>query len=144
MRDWWRSLNDEIARTGGKMLPFIALFLTCSIPAFSETLKGTVNDSAGSPIPGTLIVVHWDSSGSTVGLSSNQGIKNDLFLKTDAYGRFAAELPPGFYDVFVSSRAFTPVCRKIRIKASKEFVYNPRLNVDPLVGVEVGDTVVGR
>jgi hypothetical protein len=123
---------------------FITLFLTCSIPVFSETFKGTVNDSAGGAIPGTLIVVHWDSSGSTVGLSSNVGIKDDLFLKTDTNGSFAIELPPGFYDVFVSIRAFTPVCRKVRIKAGKEFVYNPRLNVDPLVTAELGFKIVGR
>jgi hypothetical protein len=90
------------------------------------------------------LVVHWDSSGSTVGLSGNVGINNDPFLKTDASGHFATELPPGFYDVFVSARAFTPLCRKIRIRTGETFTYNPRLNVDPLVIQEIGDTVVGR
>ena len=127
-----------------RIIAYLTLSLAFYSPAFSETLKGTVNDSAGSPIAGTLIVVHWDSSGSAVGHSGNQGIKDDLFLKTDAYGRFAAELPPGFYDVFVSSRAFTPVCRKVRIKVGATFVYDPRLSVDPLVIQEIGDTVVGR
>jgi hypothetical protein len=64
-----------------------AFAIGVAIPTFPKTgLKGTVTDSAGAPIPGAYIVVHWDSSGSGVGLVTNVGLKQDLILKTDRKG----------------------------------------------------------
>jgi hypothetical protein len=77
-----------------------------------------VTDSSGGAIRGAMVLVHWDSAGSTVGLNSSVGIKQDLILTTDARGSVSADLPPGFYDVFFSAMAFTPVCQKIRVNGA--------------------------
>jgi hypothetical protein len=92
-----------------KGILFVVLALASSTTSIGETLfKGTVTDNAGAPISGATILVHWDSAGSTVGLVTNVGIKKDLIIKTNEQGGFAADLPSGFYDVFVSAMAFTP------------------------------------
>src|SRR5215475_8798307 len=92
------------------------LSLISSTAGFGETpFKGTVTDSSGAAISGAMVLVHWDSAGSTVGLTTNIGIKKDLIIKTDEKGSFTADLPWGFYDVFFSAMAFTPTCRKIRV-----------------------------
>lgn len=85
-------------------------------------------------------MIHWDSSGSATGLRSNVGIERDLILKTDNRGSFSADMPPGFYDVFVSSRAFTPQCGKVHIKEGQVTVYSTKLAVDLLIIRELGDT----
>jgi hypothetical protein len=86
-----------------------------------------------------MVLIHWDPAGSTVGLDSNVGIRRDLVLTTDHRGGFAAELPSGFYDVFVSATAFTPTCRKIRLKGAAHSKFRFRLAVDPNVVSELGD-----
>ena len=103
-------------------------------------LKGAVVDTEGAVIRGAYVFVHWDRSGSHVGLKSNVGLKSDLVLETDANGKFASELPPGFYDVFTSAAAFSPDCRKIRIKLEETVIYEAKLNADPLVIKEIGDS----
>jgi hypothetical protein len=105
----------------------------------STTLKGTVTDSADAPIPDAYILIHWDSSGSGVGLTSNIGLKSDVVLKSGKDGAYAAQLPPGFYDVFVSAMAFGPACRKVRTVTGKATLYNARLEVDASVTAELGD-----
>jgi hypothetical protein len=62
------------------------------------------------------VIVHWDSSGSTVGLRDNIGIKQDVIVVTDASGQYSANVPAGFYDVFVSAMAFTPIAAKVIVK----------------------------
>jgi hypothetical protein len=117
---------------------FVVLALASSTTSiFGETLfKGTV-----TPISGATILVHWDSAGSTVGLVTNVGIKKDLIIKTNEQGGFAADLPSGFYDVFVSAMAFTPSSRKIRILRPPAPHFTVRMDVDPLVIKELGTTV---
>jgi len=66
--------------------------------------------------------------------------RQDLTLETGPRGEFGAELPPGFYDVFVAASAFSPDCRKVRIKPGEVVTYNPSLKVDPLVASELGDS----
>src|SRR5258707_1350114 len=94
-----------------RIYALIVLTLTFSVFLLAEsTFKGTVTDLSGGTISGAVILIHWDSSGSGVGLYSNVGIKEDLVVRTGANGNFSVNLPSGFYDVFVSSPAFTPVC----------------------------------
>jgi hypothetical protein len=118
----------------------LLLVSLCALASPAAELKGVVSDSQGVIIRSARIVVHWDPSGSTVGLKSNVGIEQDLRLETNKEGRFAAELPPGFYDIFVTANAFSPECRKIRIKPEEAASFNPRLKADPLVANELGDT----
>jgi hypothetical protein len=40
--------------------------------------SGQVTDSEGAVIANARVLVHWDPSGSTVGLSDNIGIKQDV------------------------------------------------------------------
>jgi hypothetical protein len=110
--------------------------------AFGNTLvNGTVTDENGGAISGAMILLHWDPAGSAVGLGSNVGIKKDQVLLTNGKGRFAAELPSGFYDLFVSATAFTPACRKIRLNGVAISELSFRLKVDPKVTSELGDRI---
>src|SRR5580704_19046190 len=77
-------------------------------------LNGTVTDEGGNPVPGAMILVHWDPFPSPLGKANNIGIKKDLVLTTDKKGKFTAEVPPGYYDLFVASPGFLPASRKIR------------------------------
>jgi hypothetical protein len=83
------------------------------------------------------VLVHWDSSGSTVGLKDNIGIKQDVAVVTDANGHYSADVPPGFYDVFVSARAFTPTAAKVRVKEGHATTLSRKLKVDPFVSKEL-------
>jgi len=100
-------------------------------------VQGTVTDSAGDLLTNAQLVVHWDPSGSTAGLKTNVGIPEDRFLKTDTHGAFYAEIPPGFYDVFVTAPGFSPDCRKIRLKPGENATFNSKLQTDPLVTKEL-------
>jgi hypothetical protein len=125
------------------MRNFLLLILVVVTPAIAsgETLKGVVKDSAGTPISGAMVFIHWDSAGSTVGLKSNVGIKTDLTLRTKEDGTFNIDLPPGFYDAFAATSAFTPACRKIRLKPGEPMEITFRLDADPLYASELGNRV---
>lgn len=81
------------------------------------------------------------SAGSTAGLKDNVGLKADLTVHVTEDGTFRVDLPPGFYDVFAATPAFTPVCRKIRIKPGKSVDIVLRMDADPLYTAEVGNRV---
>jgi hypothetical protein len=119
---------------------YMVLSVALATLAFGEArFSGAVTDESGGAISGAMILLHWDSAGSTVGLDSNVGIKKDLVLTTDEKGGFSAELPPGFYDLFVSAMAFTPTCRKIRLIGIATAEPTFRLKADPKVTRELGD-----
>jgi len=99
-----------------------------------SSLNGTVRDSSGGVISGAVIIVHWDPSG-----SGNKEMRPDAILGSGLKGEFSVQLQPGFYDVFVSSPAFTPLCRKIRIRDGRSIRFDPRLPADALVIQELGD-----
>jgi hypothetical protein len=123
------------------MRNFLLLILAVTTPAITsgETLRGSAKDSLDASISGALVLVHWDPAGSTVGLTSNIGIKADLSIRTKNDGTFSIDLPPGFYDVFVAATAFSPTCRKIRMQVGKGQEITLHLNVDPLYLAEMGD-----
>ena len=87
------------------------------------------------------VLVHWDPSGSAVGLRNNIGIKQDAIVLTDACGHYSANVPPGFYDLFVSAIAFTPTATKVRVKERQPGTFSPKLNADPLVTKELGHQI---
>lgn len=125
---------------------FLLCVLVCGVAtavprAQNARLGGFVTDSGGAAISKAEIFVHWDPSGSTMGLTSNVGIKEDLRLTTNYEGRFWADIPPGFYDIFVSAAGFSPDCRKIRLKQGGSAGLSIALKISPLVGVELGDKV---
>ena len=122
-----------------KLNSLIFIFVSLTLASDTTVLKGTITDSEGAAIRGARVLVHWDQSGARVGLKSNVGLQQDLILETNAKGEFRAELHPGFYDVFVTANAFSPQCRKIRIKPGETATYNTTLKADPLVTSEMGD-----
>jgi hypothetical protein len=93
------------------------------------------------PIPGALVFIHWDSAGSTVGVKDNTEVKTDLAIRTKDDGTFSVDVPSGFYDVFAASPAFTPVCRKVRIKPGVAGQLTFRMNPDLLYTAEMGNRV---
>jgi hypothetical protein len=123
-----------------KLLCAAALF-ACVSSAVADSpegkLKGIITDSEGGTIGGARILIHWDRSGSSVGLNTNVGLSSDLSIETNQDGEFASSLPPGFYDVFVSAMAFTPNCRKVRINAKESVSYNAKLIFDPIIAKEL-------
>jgi len=103
-----------------------------------SVLRGVVTDPEGAVIQRARIMVHWDQSGAHVGLATNVGLPEDLTLETNKDGQFSSEVPPGFYDLFVSATAFSPDCRKVRIHPGERADYNFKLEADPLVTKELG------
>jgi hypothetical protein len=115
---------------------FAVLFLFSVVSATAATLSGTVRDSEGAVISNAHILVHWDSSGSNY-LKDNLGIKQDIAATTDASGHFSVELPPGFYDVFVTATAFTPRCDKVRLKGQEMRTYDVKMKFSPVTSKEL-------
>lgn len=118
------------------------LILVCflSLSADPQTvIAGQIADSEGAAIAGARVLIHWDSSGSTVGLTDNIGTKQDMIVVTDPSGNYSVGVPAGFYDVFVSAMAFTPTATKVRVKKGQRTTFNAKLQADPLVSKELGD-----
>jgi len=126
-----------------RLLASIALSLIApAIVLAAEPFSGTVTDRGGAPIPDAMVIIHWDSAGSAVGLTANVGIKADIVIRTKHDGTFIVDLPPGFYDVFVSATAFSPACRKIRVKPGKVVPVIWRLPVDPMLLDEIAGPMI--
>src|SRR5579864_8490770 len=112
----------------------VVLFFALNLFSAASTLiTGQITDSEGAAIAQARVLIHWDSAGSTVGLSDNIGIQRDLIVMTDANGNFSATVPPGFYDLFVSRMAFTPIAAKVRVKKEHSVTFNGKMFADPLV-----------
>jgi len=124
-----------------RVFPLFFLFLSCASAAPRPAITGQITDSEGAVIANARVFVHWDPSGSAVGLRDNIGIKKDVMVLTDASGRYSANVPPGFYDVFVSAMAFTPTATKVRVKEEQPGTFSPKLKVDPLVTKELGHEI---
>ena len=106
-----------------------------------SAISGRITDSQGAVIANARVLVHWDSSGSTVGLRDNVGLKQDVVVVTDASGRYSRNVLAGFYDVFVSAMAFTPTATKLRVKDGKSSNFDAKLKVDPLASKELGHDI---
>ena len=116
-----------------KRLALVCLLF--AMQAQAATLSGIVTDSEGAAISKAHIIVHWDSSGSTY-LPNNLGLKQDLTMTTDENGQFSADVPEGFYDLFVAAGAFSPHCEKIRL-TGKSKSFKIKLPVSPVVSKEL-------
>lgn len=112
------------------------IVLVGAIHVGATTLSGIVRDPIGAVIPRSHVIIHWDSSGLSY-LTDNIGMKEDLIATTDAKGEFSVDLPPGFYDVFIASTAFTPYCEKIRLVGHKPKKLDVKLKLSPVTGREL-------
>ena len=115
----------------------VFLCFCLSSAAQQSEITGQITDSEGAALKDARVLVHWDSSGSAVGLKDNIGIKRDVAVVTDTNGHYSANVPPGFYDVFVSAKAFTPTAAKVRVKEGHATTLIRELKVDPLVSKEL-------
>jgi hypothetical protein len=116
------------------LIASVMLLTVSSIKA--ATLSGIVRNSQGTVIEKAHVVIHWDSSGSNY-LKDNIGIKQDITATTDANGAFSVDLPPGFYDVFVSATAFSPHCDKVHLKGDETKKYEFKLKISPVTSEEL-------
>ena len=107
------------------MLRFLKTFsvaFVLSVVAFAQaeddTVKGAVVDATDYAIANARVFFHRDPTGSAP--STDVGAKQDGEVATDKNGNFEMRLPQGIYDVFVSAPAFSPYCKKIRVKRGLE------------------------
>ena len=129
-----------------RILTGAVLLLCVSFGAAAQRqseITGEIVDSEGAAIANARVLVHWDSAGSTVGLSDNIGIQHDVIVTTDTTGRYSAVVPAGFYDLFVSAMAFTPSAAKVRVKQGQSTPFSTKLRADPLVTKELGHEIYG-
>jgi hypothetical protein len=124
---------------GALVFVFLGLAWLSADP--QSAISGQITDSEGAVIANARVLVHWDSSGSTVGIRDNIGIKQDVIVVTDANGHYSVNVPTGFFDLFVSAMAFTPTAVKVRVRQGKPTTLNTKLNVDPLVLKELAHEV---
>ena len=85
----------------------------------SGKLRISVVDPAGAVVPGAKILIIPSVGSEQAGY-------------TDGKGLFTTDLPQGDYDVFVSFQVFSPVAKKMRLKAGKTTEYPVKLKFDPL------------
>ena len=109
-------------------LAITLIALSCSLlNGAAAKVMGAVVDSQGAAIGKAQIVIRADSSGKRARVKDR-----DLILETDPQGHFAADLPPGFYDVCVMADAFSPHCQKILV-GTAPLTPNVQLKADPEV-----------
>jgi len=122
-------MKSTLQRAG---LTFAGFFFLCPVLAQSQgpatgTLKGVVTDQTGAAVDGILIrKENWG-----VDARQHPMIKGETSSYTDLEGRFSLTLAPGVYDVFISSSSFSPIAKRVDVKAGNETAYNPQLSLDP-------------
>jgi hypothetical protein len=110
-------------------LAIIVLVSCASYGGEFGTLKGTVRDPTGAVMSGVLIrVEHWGLNPSTHKFI----VDDEKTMYTDGKGGYSLELPPGAYDIFFSSAAFSPVARKVEVKGGKVTLLSPKMKYDRL------------
>ncbi len=119
------------------LLVMVLFGLSLASEPSTSSMVGQVTDAEGAAIRNARVLIHWDPAGSAVGLTDNIGLKNDAVVTTDAAGMYSTNLPPGFYDVFISAMAFTPTATKVRTKRGQRTTFNAKLQADPLVSKEL-------
>jgi hypothetical protein len=119
--------------------PCVLLLFSIFSAGQESALLGHVRDANGAAIANARVMIHWDSSGSRVGLIDNIGVKQDVVVTTDRKGHYSVALPPGLYDVFVSSDAFTPASAKVRVKRGTTVIHDVIMRLAPNVLRELGD-----
>ena len=120
----------------------LLVILPCASEASGVQLSGFITDSHGVALSSGFqprVLIHWDASGTNIGLQTNIGIATDMSVQPDTQGRFQVQIPPGFYDIFVSAFAFSPKCAKVRVKPGESTTFNAKLQVDGLVTKELAD-----
>ena len=99
-------------------------------------ISGTVVDSTGAAIGNARVTIHWERNISNLHFKAPD---HDFSLNTDARGIFSTHMPPGFYDLFVTTDGFFPACRQIRLSGGHGGPYKFKLAVSRLMTDEFGN-----
>jgi hypothetical protein len=89
-------------------------------PARDGNLAGAVTDPSGGAISNAHGIIRWDAVSSNAKPKSSAGVNHDVNFRTDQRGGYSVNLPPGVYDVFISSDGFQPACQKVLVSAGKQ------------------------
>jgi hypothetical protein len=81
---------------------------------FPPAITGHVTDSEGAIIAKARVLIHWDPTSRRTSVTNDQ--IQDVSVLTDERGAYSVPVATGFYDVFVSAPAFTPVAAKVVVK----------------------------
>ena len=111
------------------------LFFSFRLIAAPANLQGLVLDSEGASIAKAHVVIRADASGRR---ATKNGV-DDIVVDTDASGRFAAQLQPGFYDICVMADAFSPACQKVLVDSISTLRPKIRMRADPDIAKHLGD-----
>jgi protocatechuate 3,4-dioxygenase beta subunit len=114
----------------------LAFAASAAVAAQTGTLRGSISDSNGAAVSNAYVVIHADATG-----RETMPAASELMLRSDADGHFSTDLEHGFYDVCVMANAFTPDCRKLRIRSGRITEHRIRLKVDAAVISTVADTL---
>ena len=104
-------------------------------PAQGQASTSTiqVTDQLGAVIGKAFVLLHADA------LERENPKPFSMDLRTSSEGEAKAELPSGFYDLFVASTGFAPHCEKIRVRHGKPVTVKIVLKLDKLMSNEYGD-----
>ncbi len=95
------------------------------------TLTGVITDPVGAIVQGvTIRVQHWKFD-----KNFDARAECDVLLYSDKSGRFAIQLPPGVYDLFVTSPGMSPVAKEVEVKSGKRTILNLAMAISPLVKI---------
>src|SRR5437763_1631639 len=94
----------------------IALLAACtSVPNQPSTVRGTVTDPSGAPLPGVTVTLHTATG--------------DRTAVTSAAGTYEfAEVAPGKYEIEVARSGFRESRSKIAVAAGKDVRSDAKLN----------------
>jgi hypothetical protein len=99
----------------------------------ASTLTIRVTDQLGAVIGKAFLLLHADA------LERENPKPFSMELRTSSEGEAKAELPSGFYDLFVASTGFAPHCEKLRVRDGKPVTVKIILKLDKLMSDEYGD-----
>jgi hypothetical protein len=100
-----------------------------------STLSIHVSDELGAVIGRAFVLLHADA------LERENPKPFNLEVRTNSEGDAKALIPPGFYDVFVTSTGFAPQCQKLRVRVANPVAIKFVLKVDKLMSDEYADPV---
>ena len=104
-------------------------------PALARTSTATlrVTDQLGAVVGKAFVLLHADA------LERENPKPFSMEVRTTSEGEAKAELPSGFYDLFIASTGFAPHCEKLRVRDGKPITVKVVLKVDELMSNEYGD-----
>lgn len=118
----------------GTICAIVILLACASAPA--GTLTGIVRDVTNSGVANARVTIHWDPTGSP-DPTANGKTRQDISVTTDKDGKFTAEVPSGYYDIFISAPAFDPQCEKLHLDQREKKSLEVKLSLSKITMKEM-------